>query len=236
MIEFSSLLAAFLGGLLGSAHCLGMCAGLSGLFAINGRGNSLMALVYNSGRLISYSAFGAVAGFLGGAAGSAYQTFTSFSILRVISAVVIFLIGLQIAFDTHFLRAVETAGAKAWKHIAPYAKKLLPVKTYPQAIALGLLWGWLPCGLVYSVLMVAVAAGGAVQGGLVMLAFGLGTLPAMLMTGLGAQALAGRMQHKGTRRGMGLLLCLLGLLTLAAPLAKNLHAAPHQHSASEVPH
>jgi sulfite exporter TauE/SafE len=210
-----------------------MCAGLSGLFAVNGRGGQAMALVYNGGRLLSYATFGAVAGFLGSTAGNAYQAFTSFNILRVISAVIIFLIGLQIAFDLHLLRSLETAGAKVWNQIAPHTRKLLPVTSYSRAVALGLLWGWLPCGLVYSILMIAVAAGGAVQGSLVMLAFGLGTLPAMLLTGLGAQALAKRMQHKGMRRGMGLLLCVLGLLTLAAPLAKNLQSAPHHHAMSE---
>ena len=235
MTEYAGVLAALVAGLLGSAHCLGMCSGLSGLFAINGRGGGSMALVYNSGRLLSYATFGAVAGFLGGTAGGAYQVFANINLLRIVSGAVILLIGLQIAFDLRLLRWLENVGAVAWKRISPLARGLLPVRSYRQAIALGLLWGWLPCGLVYSVLLVAVAAGGPVQGSLVMLAFGIGTLPAMLMTGLGAQAFARRMHKRGTRRGMGLLLCLLGVATMAAPLAMSFQAEPHQHGVTELP-
>ncbi|MGB5578571.1 MAG: sulfite exporter TauE/SafE family protein, partial [Woeseiaceae bacterium] len=98
------------------------------------------------------------------------------------------------------------------------AKGLLPVTSLPKALGLGLLWGWLPCGLVYSVLLLAASTANVVDGGLVMLAFGLGTSPAMIMTGLSASKLSQFMSRK--RLGAGLLIILLGLLTLAMPVMK----------------
>jgi len=138
--------------------------------------------------------------------------------VRLASGLLIVIVGLQVAFNWRFLAPVENAGAKIWQRIAPAAKGLLPVTSLPKALGLGLLWGWLPCGLVYSVLLLAGTTANAVNGGLVMLAFGLGTSPAMIMTGLGASKLSQFMSRK--RLGAGLLIILLGLLTLAMPVMK----------------
>ena len=104
------------------------------------------------------------------------------------------------------------------KRIAPAAKGLLPVTSVPKALGLGLLWGWLPCGLVYSVLLLAATTASPIHGGLIMIVFGIGTMPAMIMTGLSASRLAQFMSRK--RLGAGLLIVLIGLLTLAMPVMK----------------
>lgn len=215
------LAAAFVTGLLGSAHCFGMCAGLSGLFAVNASVASLrpqipMAVAYNTGRILSYAFLGIVVASLGQTVVKAIPNIAA--PVRFASGLLIVIVGLQVAFNWRFLAPVEKAGAKIWNHIAPAAKGLLPVTSMPKALGLGLLWGWLPCGLVYSVLLLAATTANAVNGGLVMLAFGVGTMPAMIMTGISASKLSRFMSRK--RLGAGLLIILIGLLTLAMPVMK----------------
>ncbi|MBT8089216.1 MAG: sulfite exporter TauE/SafE family protein [Gammaproteobacteria bacterium] len=213
--------AALVTGLLGSAHCFGMCAGLSGLFAVNASVASLqsqipMAIAYNTGRVLSYAFLGMAVASLGQTVVDAIPDIAA--PVRFASGLLIVIVGLQVAFNWRFLAPVEKAGAKIWQRIAPAAKGLLPVTNLPRALGLGLLWGWLPCGLVYSVLLLAATTASAVNGGLVMLAFGLGTSPAMIMTGLSASKLSQFMSRK--RRGAGLLIIVIGLLTLAMPIMK----------------
>ena len=215
------LAAAFVTGLLGSAHCFGMCAGISGLFAVNASVASLksqipMAIAYNAGRVLSYAFLGIAVAILGQSIVVAIPEIAA--PVRLAGGLLIVIVGLQVAFNWRFLAPVEKAGAKIWQRIAPAAKGLLPVTSIPKALGLGLLWGWLPCGLVYSVLLLAATTANAVNGGMVMLAFGLGTSPAMVMTGLSASKLSQFMSRK--RLGAGLLIILLGLLTLAMPVMK----------------
>ncbi len=214
--------AAFVTGLLGSAHCLGMCGGLSGLFAVNASVASLrdqvpMAFAYNAGRVLSYAILGVVVASLGQAAVSATPALAA--PVRLASGLLIVIVGLQVAFGWRFLAPVEKAGAKIWDRIAPAARGLLPVTSIPKALGLGLLWGWLPCGLVYSVLLLAATTASAVDGGIVMIAFGVGTMPAMILTGLSASRLSQFMSRK--RVGAGLLIVLIGVLTLAMPVMKS---------------
>ena len=213
--------AAFVTGLLGSAHCFGMCGGISGLFAVNASAASLrrdlpMAITYNVGRVLSYIVLGAAVALLGQSLVDAIPGLTA--PVRLLSGLLIVLVGLQVAFNWRALAPIEKAGAGLWRRIAPAAQGLLPVTSAPKALGLGLLWGWLPCGLVYSVLLLAATTANAVTGGLVMLAFGLGTMPAMIATGLSAAKLSATMSRR--RRGAGLLIILLGLATLAMPVMK----------------
>ena len=213
--------AAFVTGLLGSAHCLGMCGGISGLFAVNASTASLrrdlpMAITYNVGRVLSYMVLGAAVALLGQTIVDAIPRLTA--PVRLLSGLLIVLVGLQVAFNWRALAPIEKAGAGLWRRIAPAAQGLLPVTSAPKALGLGLLWGWLPCGLVYSVLLLAATTANAITGGLVMLAFGLGTMPAMIATGLSASRLSAFMSRR--RRGAGLLIILLGLATLAMPVMK----------------
>lgn len=227
------LTAALVTGFLGSAHCFGMCGGISGLFAVNASVQSLRhqfpkAIAYNGGRVLTYAILGAIVALLGkGAVGSIPQLAAP---VRLASGILIILIGLQLAFNWRVLAPLETAGSKIWRRIAPAAKGLVPVESSLQALGLGLIWGWLPCGLVYSVLLLAATTAEPVNGGLVMIAFGLGTMPAMIATGLSASKLAGFMSRK--RVGIGLLIVLLGLATIAMPVMKltgSQDHSTHQH-------
>jgi sulfite exporter TauE/SafE len=215
------LTAALVTGFLGSAHCFGMCGGISGLFAVNASVQSLRhqvprAIAYNVGRVLTYAILGAIVAWLGkGAVGSIPQLAAP---VRLASGILIILIGLQLAFNWRILAPLETAGAKIWQRIAPAARRLVPVESSLQALGLGLIWGWLPCGLVYSVLLLAATTAEPAGGGLVMIAFGLGTMPAMIATGLSASKLARFMSRK--RVGIGLLIVLLGLATIAMPVMK----------------
>ena len=220
-----ALSAALLAGLLGSAHCLGMCAGISGLFAVNSNIASLrnevpFALTYNLGRVISYAVLGIIVAAFGGVIVKASPNIAGG--IRLLSGVVIILVGLKVAFDIRVLNAIERMGATLWSRIAPAARSLVPVTSLPRALGLGLVWGWLPCGLVYSVLLIAATTANPIHGAMIMVAFGLGTMPAMVMTGLGAARLSLFMRRRGTRLGLGLLIVVLGLLTIAMPVAKHL--------------
>ena len=215
------LTTAFITGLLGSAHCFGMCGGISGLFAINVNVASMKhqfpnAMAYNAGRIVSYAVLGAAVALIGKTLVSGIPDITA--PVRFASGLLIILVGLQLAFGWRILAPLESAGAKIWNRIAPAAKGLVPVESVTQAVGLGLIWGWLPCGLVYSVLLLAATTTEPASGGMVMIAFGLGTTPAMLATGLSASKLAQFMS--GKRLGAGLLIIALGIATIAMPVMK----------------
>ena len=231
--------AAFVTGLLGSAHCFGMCAGISGLFAVNASATSLrrdipMAVTYNLGRVLSYVFIGVIVAALGKSIVGGIPRLAA--PVRLFSGLLIVIVGLQVAFNWRVLAPMEKAGASLWKRIAPAAKGLLPVTSMPKALGLGLLWGWLPCGLVYSVLLLAATTANPAQGAAVMLAFGIGTMPAMIATGVSASKLAGFMSRR--RLGAGLLIVILGLATLAMPVAKLAgsegHAQHGEHSMQQT--
>ena len=215
------LAAAFVAGFLGSAHCVGMCGGISGLFAVNASVASLRsqipkAVSYNLGRILSYAVLGALVALLGKTTVGLIPKITA--PVRLASGILIILVGLQLAFGWRILAPLESAGAKLWNRIAPAAKGLVPVESVAQALGLGLIWGWLPCGLVYSVLLLAATTTEVASGALVMIAFGVGTTPAMLATGMSASKLAQFMS--GKRLGAGLLITVLGLATIAMPVVK----------------
>jgi len=227
---FPALTAALLAGLLGSAHCLGMCAGISGLFAVNSsvttmRGQIPMAITYNAGRVVSYAILGIVVGTFGSVIVKASPGMAG--TIRMLSGVVIILVGLKVAFDLRLLNPLERMGGTLWSRIAPAAQRLVPVTSIPRAFGLGLVWGWLPCGLVYSVLLIAATTARPVDGAAVMLIFGIGTMPAMVLTGLGAAQLAQLMRRRSTRVGLGLLIVVLGALTIAMPLSGWMSPDPH---------
>ena len=228
-----SLSAALLAGLLGSAHCLGMCAGISGLFGVSAAVRSLrrqlpMAIAYNTGRILTYALLGAIVASFGGALVGAKPTLAR-PILLITGSVII-LIGLQVAFNWRLLDPLERMGAVLWRKLAPIARHFVPVTNLPRALGLGLLWGWLPCGLVYSVLLIAATSAAPVDGAMIMVAFGIGTMPAMIMTGLGAAQMSQLMRRRGTRLGFGLLIIVLGMLTIAMPVSSWLTPSPHHHA------
>ncbi|WP_110971984.1 sulfite exporter TauE/SafE family protein [Pseudomonas huaxiensis] len=215
------LSSALILGLLGGGHCLGMCGGLMGALTLaippEQRGRRLqLLLAYNLGRVLSYASAGLLLGLAGWAlAGSPLAT-----AMRVIAALLLISMGLYLAGWWSGLTRIESLGRGLWRHIQPVATRLLPVSSVPRALLLGALWGWLPCGLVYSTLLWAASQGSAVNSALLMLAFGIGTWPVLLATGLAAERSNALLRRRGVRVAGGLLVILFGLWTLPGP---------HQH-------
>ena len=134
--------------------------------------------------------------------------------LRIFAGFMMILTGLYIAQIWFGIVHIEKVGKVLWRYLQPLTRKVLPIKHPHQALLAGMVWGWLPCGLVYSTLTWSVASGSALQGALIMLAFGLGTLPALFAAGMAAKTLAQWVQKRAVRLLSGLLLVLFGLQTL----------------------
>jgi hypothetical protein len=216
MLE-QSLFSIFLVGLLGGTHCVGMCGGIVAAVSLQFPGDRTpfpFHFAYNLGRITSYS----IAGLLAGALGSGTLLFADIlpmqKTLYVLANLMLVALGLYLAGIWYGVTYVERAGGLLWKRLQPLIGRLLPIRTLPGAFAVGVVWGWLPCGLVYSVLVSALASGSAQQGGLLMLAFGVGTLPNLLAMGLFAQQLRGVLQKLWVRRAAGLLVMGFGALGL----------------------
>ena len=159
MTEFS-IIAVLLTGLLGGVHCLGMCGSIVGIFTAQvPKGNARWPfhLAYSSGRIASYAAAGALAGAVGQAGLLMRDAVPVQHLLFILSSLMLIALGLYLAGIWGAVRRMERVGASLWKRLQPYTTRLLPVNTVPRATGLGALWGWLPCGLVYSVLLVALA-------------------------------------------------------------------------------
>ena len=219
MLELMPLLvSALILGLLGGGHCLGMCGGLMGALTLaippEQRGRRLqLLLAYNLGRILSY----ATAGLLFGLAGWAVASSPAAMLLRIVAGLLLISMGLYLGGWWSGLTRIEALGRGLWRHIQPVASRLLPVSSLPRALLLGALWGWLPCGLVYSTLLWAASQGDALDSGLLMLAFGLGTWPVLLATGMAAERLTALLRRRGVRMAGGLLVILFGLWTLPGP-------------------
>mgnify|MGYP000754620258 CR=1 FL=1 len=191
MIEEFSYFSAFVIGLMSGVHCVGMCGGIVGALGlgVNQQTHSSsssylsMLLAYNFGRLLSYTLAGALMGGIGWLL-SHWLMIRNFQLLlQFMAAVMMIFLGLYLSGWWTVLRHMERLGSLLWRRIEPLSKRLLPVSHVSQAVILGMLWGWLPCGLVYSVLIWSVSAGNFQQGALLMLFFGLGTLPNLLAMG-----------------------------------------------------
>jgi len=212
------LISALILGLLGGGHCLGMCGGLMGALILaippEQRARRLqLLLAYNLGRILSY----ATAGLLFGLAGWAVASSPAAMLLRIVAGLLLISMGLYLGGWWSGLTRIEALGRGLWRHIQPVASRLLPVSSLPRALLLGALWGWLPCGLVYSTLLWAASQGDALDSGLLMLAFGLGTWPVLLATGMAAERLTALLRRRGVRMAGGLLVILFGLWTLPGP-------------------
>ena len=208
-------------GLLGGGHCLGMCGGLMGALTLaippEQRGRRLrLLLAYNLGRILSYAS----AGLLLGLAGWAVASSPAALALRVVAALLLIAMGLYLAGWLSGLTRIEALGRGLWRHIQPLASRLLPVSSLPRALLLGALWGWLPCGLVYSTLLWAASQGNAGYSAALMLAFGLGTWPVLLATGLAAERVNALLRRRSVRVAGGVLVMLFGMWTMPGP---------HQH-------
>ncbi|HCI52620.1 MAG TPA: hypothetical protein DE312_04780 [Gallionella sp.] len=216
MTEFS-IIAVFFAGLLGGVHCLGMCGSLVGILTTQlpaGGARWPFHLSYSGGRVTSYTLAGALAGAVGQAGLLLRDVVPVQHLLFALSSLMLIALGLYLAGLWGAVRRIETLGKLLWQRIQPLTRGLFPISTPWRAFLLGTLWGWLPCGLVYSVLITALASGHASTGALVMLAFGLGTLPNLLAIGLFWENLRGWVQSPKVRRVAGLLVVCFGIYGL----------------------
>jgi sulfite exporter TauE/SafE len=174
-------------------------------------------LCYNIGRISSYVLAGAFVGMLGGQALRALSLDNARLIGQLIAGGFLVALGLYVAGWSRALGSLEKLGAHAWRRIEPIGRRYLPVKHATQAFAVGLLWGWLPCGLVYAALAWSLVAGDAATGAAFMLVFGLGTLPMLLAMGAAAKWLTTLTRHLAFRRSVAAVLVLVGVYTMISP-------------------
>ena len=218
----TSLVTAFLVGLLGGVHCIGMCGGIvatltAGLPA--GRRGTVSAQVpfllgYNLGRIAGYTLAGALMGGLGLAALQFLPLHVAQRAMYTVAAMFMIALGLYLGGWWRGLVWIERLGSRLWRRAEPLGRRLLPVRSPWQAVGVGVVWAFLPCGLVYSVLVWSVGSGSPGAGALLMLAFGLGTLPNLLGIGLWAGAAARMSEQVWLRRGAGLLVLGFGAYAL----------------------
>ena len=227
-----TLSAAFLLGLAASGHCVVMCGGISAALGMatakdaQGRTRPMLLLTYQLGRVTSY----ALAGLLfAGVFGSLVSLLDIESVRRTLRAVsaVALLLGALVAFGRVRDPGIGI-GRAIWPKLAPLGRRLLPVTTLPRGFAFGMVWGWMPCGFVYSVLLIATLQLDAGQGALTMAAFGLGTAPALFIAAFGAERLKGFATRPAARHLAGSVLVLSALLTFAGPWVE--HALPGAHA------
>ncbi len=238
MPESLALVSALMLGLMGSTHCIGMCGGISAsLGMIDGRRNLSFALCYNLGRIICYALLGALLGAIVAVLGNSVQPLLpSIGLwLRALAGLLVISMGLYISGWWLGLTHIEAAGSALWRRVQPYAKKIGPPRTRMAAAQLGALWGLLPCGLVYSSLGWTAAHGNTVHSAILMATFGLGTVPAMLLTTLGGQQLQHYLRRAGVRKIIGLLLIGFGIATIVVPFLHTRHAhTGHEHPATDA--
>jgi sulfite exporter TauE/SafE len=221
MISDVSLLAAFLVGLLGGVHCVGMCGGIVGVLSLGlperqrtGSARWLYLLAYNAARVSSYTLAGALLGGIGWLAANWSGLHQLQQGLQLLAALFMVALGLYLGGWWQGLAQVERAGGLVWKRLEPLGRRFLPVKTPTEAFLLGLIWGWLPCGLVYSVLVWSISTADPLYGAALLFCFGLGTLPNLLLMGVAAVGLAARVRDPRTRRIAASLVVLFGLFSL----------------------
>ncbi|MCE1171351.1 sulfite exporter TauE/SafE family protein [Azovibrio restrictus] len=214
----SAFLALFLVGLLGGTHCVGMCGGIVGALSMGGPPRWSLHLAYNLGRILSYGLAGLLVGALGAGSLALSEQLPLRLVLLIFANLMLVALGFYMLGATRVLALTEQWGQRLWRRIQPLGKRFLPARTVGQAFPLGLLWGWLPCGLVYSALATALGAGSALEGGLLMLAFGLGTLPNLLLAGLLLARFRTLVQKPLVRALAGFLILAYGLYGLYGAL------------------
>lgn len=224
-----SYITAFLLGLFSTMHCIAMCGSVIGALTLSlpaevresQRSMLPFVLNYNIGRILSYGLAGLIVGLLS----APLAEVNGHMVLRYLSVIVMIAMGLYLAGWFPKFAYMERMGAPIWRWLQPIGHKLLPVRSLSQAFMLGAIWGWLPCGLVYAALAVAATVGEPVKASLVMISFGLGTLPAVLGAGLFTGMLASLARAKHMRQAAGVLIIAMAITTIFLP---------HFHNGSEI--
>jgi len=229
-----TLTIVFLMGLLGGVHCLSMCGGVVALLTSalpaelrsNAKQTSLYHLNYNTGRILSYILMGALFGLAGELLVNTLKMSALDHVLRIFSGVLMVLVGLYIANWYAGIQLLEKMGAKLWTKLQPISQKFLPVTSLKSAFLVGLFWGGIPCGLVYGALSFAILSGSAIQGGSIMLAFGLGTFSSKLSEAI---------KKPLVRKFSGGLIIALGIWALWVPAKTLIVDFQHSQQTTEFP-
>lgn len=234
MSDAATLLSALLVGLIGAGHCVGMCSGIAGVLSLGTEKLSLprrlvRITAYNAGRIASYMIAGALAGGVGRTLGGLLPEGLAHQVAMGVSAVFAILLALYMVGWGTVLVRVESLGGRLWRHLKPLGQRLIPARNMGQSFGLGLVWGWLPCGLVYTALAWSLASGSPARGALLMLGFGLGTLPALVTMGMVGSWLAAWRSRPMVRYAAGLALVGLAVTTLWHGLGPGGPAMGHIH-------
>lgn len=216
----TSYLAAFTMGLLSSLHCIGMCGSIIGTLTLSlsqelrQKKSTLFSYVlnYSLGRILSYSLAGMMVGAVSVLLSVPLSEAYAHRLLQVVSAIVMAAAGMYIAGWFPVFAYIERMGSRLWKLIEPFGRRLIPVKTRTQAFLFGMIWGWLPCGLIYTALALAATSDSIIHSGLTMLAFGMGTLPAVMGVGIMTSMLSKLSKIQYVKQIAGLLLISFALL------------------------
>ncbi|MGP4951230.1 sulfite exporter TauE/SafE family protein [Psychrobacter sp. T6-1] len=229
------LVAAFLMGFLGSPHCLGMCGGLVAAFSLSMKDVSpakrrRLIATYHFGRLISYSILGLIAGLIGTTVLEPLMRGNSTP--RILLGLVLVFVGVTM-LGAPFLSKLERVGMRFWQYLSPIRQKVFPLNTYPRAMAAGLLWGYLPCGLVYGALLIAVVAHNPLGGAALMFVFGLGTVPMLVATHETVGWLRDKIGRLRLRQINGFIMILSGLAVVFVPMImKSMHSGAQMNHGS----
>lgn len=243
MTDYLLLITAFSLGLLGSPHCAGMCGGIVGVLhtgvadvADNKTEQLYYSLIFNSGRLLSYAIAGMIAATLGNSLIGLIGMQSSHTAMQMIAGTFMLALGLSIAGWWNGLSRIESLGYHFWRRLQPLTNYFIPVRNKFQALLLGALWGWLPCGLVYTALLLVLASGNALTGGLTMIAFGLGTLPMLVLLGLSAAKINQWRTSPVIRSVMGSVIILFGIATFLGLPVSISHDAAHSNGEAGQQH
>ncbi len=220
-MELSFTLALVM-GLFSTIHCLGMCGSISSALSVSLARDIKSSpprlagylSFYNLGRVGSYTLAGGLVGYVGAGITDAEIFSIGRDVARILSSVIIIVVGLYITKWIPLLRQMDRLGAPVWRLLEPRTRRLLPANNPASAFVYGCIWGWLPCGLVYYVLLLSASSGGVLEGALCMLGFGLGTLPSMIGMGYFMGRIAHIARHQGLRIITGLCFVALGIFTL----------------------
>lgn len=214
------LIAALLMGFFGSPHCLGMCGGLVAAFGLSMKDASPakrrgLVATYHLGRLLSYASLGLIAGLVGTTLLAPMMVGNN--IPRILLGLVLVFVGMTM-LGAPFLSKLERLGMRFWQALGPLRKRVFPLNTFPRALAAGLLWGFLPCGLVYGALLIAVVGHNPLTGAVLMFAFGLGTVPMLVATHETVGWLRNHINRLRLRQINGAIMMVSGLAVIVVPI------------------
>lgn len=233
------VVAAVLMGFFGSPHCLGMCGGLVAAFGLSMKEVSpakrrALVATYHFGRLLSYATLGIIAGFIGTTVLAPLMVGNN--IPRILLGLVLVFVGMTM-LGAPFLNKLERLGMRFWQALAPLRQKVFPLNTYPRALSAGLLWGFLPCGLVYGALLIAVVGHDPLTGAVLMFAFGLGTVPMLVATHETVGWLRHQIGRLRLRQMNGAIMMASGVAVIVVPIAMSaMHGSHGGHDMEQMDH